>query len=148
MARSRRPGLSGDAAARLGLGALAIAAAGLIAGAVYALATPVLGPYAPLRLPGGWFLLAVLACGGAVAIGLGQPRAALASVAPVAAIGGALIALVLALPVFTDDDLNAVGLTNYAITQGAYAFFILLPVLFFGATLGLIAAYLWRDRLS
>jgi hypothetical protein len=122
-----------------------VAAAGAIAGAAYGLATPPLAPYAPVRLAAGWFLLVALACGAAVAIGLQQPRAGLAAAVPVSAVAAGLVGLVLALPVFTDDELNAVGLTNYAITQGAFAFFVLLPVVFCGAGLGLMATYLWQE---
>ena len=148
MARSWLRGARWPSAPRLGLGTLAVGAAGLIVGAAYALATPVLAPYAPLRLASGWFFLIVLTSSAAVAIGLEQPRAALAAVPPIAAVAGAVIGLVLALPAFTDADLNAVGLTNYAITQGAFAFFILLPLVFFGASLGLVLTYLWHDRRS
>ena len=148
MAASGTRGASRPGVRRVGLGALAVAAAGVIAGAAYGLATPLLAPYAPVRLAGGWFLLVALGCGAAVAIGLQQPRAGLAAAVPVSALAGGLVGLVLALPVFTDDALNAVGLTNYAITQGAFAFFLLLPVVFLGASLGLVAAYLWQERRS
>ena len=148
MAASGTPRAWQPGARRAGLGALAVAAAGAIAGAAYGLATPPLALYAPVRLAAGWFLLVALGCGAAVAIGLQQPRAGLAAAVPVSALAGGLVGLVLALPVFTDDALNAVGLTNYAITQGAFAFFLLLPVVFLGASLGLVAAYLWQERRS
>jgi hypothetical protein len=148
VAASGTPGARRRSVGRAGLGALAVAAAGVIAGAAYGLATPPLAPYAPVRLGGGWFLLVALACGAAVAIGLQQPRAGLAAAVPVSAVAGGLVGLVLVLPVFTDDELNAVGLTNYAMTQGAFAFFLLLPVVFLGASLGLVIAYLWQERRS
>ena len=134
--------------ARFLLSLTAIVAAGIVVGAAYALVSPDLAAYVPFQLLSGWFYLIVLAACAAVALALGQPRAAIGSVPLVAAIGAAVFGLVLAMPAFGDRALNAVGLTNYAITHAAAAFFLLLPFVFFGVTLGLVAGYIWHDRRS
>lgn len=137
----RRPALT-----RFLIGVLAIVAGGVVVGAGWTLASPTTEPYAPLHLDGGFFFLIALVGSAVVALVMGQPRAAFGSVPAVAAVAAAVYGLVLALPALLDPTLNAVGLVNYAIGQGAFAFFIILPLAFFGACVGLIAGYIWQDR--
>ena len=125
---------------------LAILTGGLVTATGWTLASPTTLPYAPLHLSGGLFFLVTLAASAATALVLGHPRAAFGSVPALSAVAAVLYGLVLALPALVDPSLNAVGLVNYAITQGAFAFFIILPLAFFGACVGLIAGYIWQDR--
>jgi hypothetical protein len=140
-AAPRRPALTGVL-----LRVLAILMGGVVTAAGWTLASPTTLPYAPLHLSGGLFFLIVLAASAVVALVMGQPRAAFGSVPVLSAVTAVLYGLVLALPALVDPTLNAVGLVNYAITQGAFAFFIILPLAFFGACVGLIAGYIWQDR--
>lgn len=128
--------------------ALAMLAAGIVSGTAYALTIPILAPYVPFGLSSGQMYLVVLAATALHGLAQRQPRAALASVPLIAALGGGLYGLVLALPALVDTTaaLNGTGLVNYALTQGAFAFFLILPIAFFGASLGIVGHYVWQDR--
>lgn len=125
---------------------LAIAAAALLSGTAYILASPLFRPYAPVRLTSGTFMIVVVFCGAVVAAGLERPRGALGAAPPIAAGGATVFGLVLAFPALTGATTNAAGLIDYALTQAVFAFFLLLPIAFFGACLGLVAGYLRQGR--
>lgn len=131
-----------------GLAALACLACGLIVGAAYTSFAPPLAPFAPFALSGGWF--ALISAASAVALGLGighqRLRAVMLAALAVAALGSALFAALLVLPVFTPEGRNVIGLLNYALTQAAFAFFAMVVIVFPAAMVGMLADYLWSDR--
>ena len=131
-----------------GLIALACLACGVVLGAAYSLFAPPLAPFAPIAFSGWAFALLTFAAVVALGVGLGhtRPRVVMLAAPGVAALGTALFAAILALPLATAYGVNAVGLINYAITQAAFAFFVLLTIAFPAAMVGMLASYFWNDR--
>ncbi len=130
------------------LAILAAIIAGVIVGSVYTLVARPLAPYAPVALDGWWLPLAVGFCGVAIGFGVSHERIrlALGLVVIVALVGAAVFSLMLSLPSFTSYSTNAVGLINYALTQGTLCCFVLLVIAFPAVMVGLLISAWWADR--
>jgi hypothetical protein len=132
----------------MGLTALATIASGVISGAAYSLTTMTLAAFATPHLPGWWMIPIIGGCAALLGFSIGhtRPQASIASAFVSSLIGAALFALVLALPGFTSYGRNVIGLVNFALTQSAFAFFIILIIAFPAAMAGLLGNYFWEDR--
>ena len=130
------------------LGALASAACGIVIGASYTLVAPPLAPYAPVALTGWGFAAITSFCVVLLSFGLGhrRPRGVIVAALVIPLLSGALFALMLALPAFTDFGSNVIGLINYALTQAAIAYFTILVIAFPAAIAGLVGSYWWHER--
>lgn len=127
---------------------LACLAMSIIVGAAYTFVSPQLAPYAPVALSGYWFV-AITALGTVAlgfALGHQHPRLVIASSFVVATLGSAVYGAMLALPAITPDALNIIGLVNFALTQAAVTFFIIVLIAFPAAIAGLLMSFLWHDR--
>ena len=127
---------------------LACLACSLVIGAAYTAVASSLAPYAPFPLNGWWFTMLTSLCTIILGVGIGhrRPRAVLGGAAVVTFLSSALYGLMLALPIFSPDARNIIGLVNYALTQATVTMFIVGFIAFPGALVGLLASYFWHDR--
>jgi hypothetical protein len=127
---------------------LACLASSVVIGAAYTIITPQLSLYAPFPFNGVWFTIVAAACALILGIGIGhrRPRAVLVGAVVVSFLSSAIYGLMLALPVFSPNAHNIIGLVNYALTQAGVTFFIIGFIAFPGALFGLLASYFWHDR--
>jgi hypothetical protein len=127
---------------------LACLASSVVIGAAYTVVTPQLSAYAPFPLNGWGFVIVAAACTVALGIGIGhrRPRAVMVGAAVVSFLSSVLYGLMLALPVFSPDARNIIGLVNFALTQATVTFFVVGFIAFPGALIGLLASYFWHDR--
>ena len=128
--------------------ALACFAASLVIGAAYTSVTPQLSAYAPIPLNGIWFTLITGVCTIFLGIGIGhkRPRAVLAGAAAVSLLSSVFYGIMLALPTFSPDARNIIGVVNFALTQSTVTLIIVSFIVFPGALIGLLASYFWYYR--
>lgn len=130
------------------LTAVACLAASLVIGAAYTMVTPQLSAYAPIPLNGWWFTLITAVCTIILGVGIGhrRPRAVLAGAGVVTLLASVFYGVMLALPTFSPQALNIIGVVNYALTQATVTVFIVGFIAFPGALAGLLVSYFWYYR--
>lgn len=130
------------------LTAVACLAASLVIGAAYTAVTPQLSAYAPIPLNGWLFTIIAAVCTTILGVGIGhrRPRAVLVGAAAVSFLSSVSYGVMLALPTFSPDALNIIGVVNYALTQATVTFFIVGFIAFPGALAGLLMSYFWYYR--
>lgn len=127
---------------------LACFAASLVIGAAYTSVTPQLSAYAPIPLNG--ILFTVITGVSTILLGIGighkRPRAVLVAAAAVSLLSSAFYGIMLALPTFSPDARNIIGVVNYALTQSTVTLIIVSFIVFPSALIGLLASYFWYYR--
>jgi hypothetical protein len=130
------------------LTAVACLATSVVVGAAYTMVTSQLSAYAPVPL--NWWGFAAITGVSTTVLGVGighrRPRAVLTGAAVVSLLSSVFYGLMLALPTFSPDALNIIGVVNYALTQATVTFFIVSFMAFPGALIGLLASYFWYYR--